>query len=78
MAWVVKYGDERLLCDKYAVVEERRRFTLYNWNQCYTPQALRDELEAGGFETAELFSGLAGEPYDADADWVAAAARRPD
>lgn len=71
-----KYEAEKLLCDKYTVVEQRRRFALYNWNQCYTPETLRTALQAGGFDTEELFSGLAGEPYCGDADWIAAVARR--
>ena len=72
---VFKYRDESLLCDRHTAVEAGRRLTLYNWNQCYTPRALRAELESGGFETVDLFSGLAGEPLDGDSDWIAAVAR---
>ena len=37
-----KYDEERLVLDKYTIVEESRTRTVYNWLQYFSPEALEN------------------------------------
>jgi len=59
-----KYPDEKLVLDKYTIIEEHRTREIYNWLQCFTPEDLETELGGAGFSVKGLFSDVAGTPYD--------------
>jgi len=59
-----KYPDEKLLLDKYTIIEEHRTREIYNWLQCFSPEDLEMELTRAGFSVKGLFSDVAGTPYD--------------
>jgi len=71
-----KYPDEALVLDKYTIVEPDRTREILNWIQCFSLESLSRELAQSGFEIAERYSDVAGEPYDSGAAEFAVVARR--
>ncbi len=63
-----KYADEKVVLDKYTIVEESRTWQVYNWLQYFSPEALTAEIEACGLQVIERFADVAGAPFDAAAD----------
>jgi SAM-dependent methyltransferase len=70
-----KYDDERLVLDKYTIVERDRTRRIYNWFQCFTPQDLASECADCGLEVVEYWSDVAGAPYDPKASEFAIGAK---
>lgn len=55
-----KYNEEKVVLDKYTVIEEKRTRVVYNWLQYYSKDSLRQEFEENGFEIEEFYSDLTG------------------
>lgn len=70
------YEDEKVVLDKYTLVEPQRTRTIYNWLQYYTPEALREEFAANGLNIEAIYANVAGDPYREEATEVAVVARR--
>jgi SAM-dependent methyltransferase len=69
------YPDD-LFLDQYIVIEGDGKISVYrNWFQDYTPETIRAELEAGGFEVESLWGDLTGTPYTPEAEWIGVVAR---
>ncbi len=76
-----KYDEEKLVLDKYTLVEATRTRTICNWFQHFTPEALERELVESGFMVASFHSDVAGTPYTPESREfavVAKKARQPD
>jgi cyclopropane fatty-acyl-phospholipid synthase-like methyltransferase len=71
-----KYEREKVVLDKYTIVEADRTRTVYNWLQYFSPDGLQRELMDCGFAIDELFSDVAGSPYDPGAGEFAVVARK--
>jgi cyclopropane fatty-acyl-phospholipid synthase-like methyltransferase len=69
-----KYEEEKVVLDKYTIIEEAQTQTIYNWLQCFSPEALEREFVESGFKIEELYSDVAGSPFDAEAKEFAVAA----
>jgi len=69
-----KYENEKVVLDKYTVIEERRRRTVYNWLQYFSEDSLRNEFEENGFKVKALYSDVAGNPLTRDSSEIAVAA----
>ncbi|WP_236622692.1 SAM-dependent methyltransferase [Methanococcoides methylutens] len=59
-----KYGDEKVVLDKYTIIEESGTIEVYNWLQYYGLASIRKELEDIGFCVTEHYSNVSGVPYD--------------
>ena len=59
-----KYETEKVSLDKYTLIEENRTRTVYNWLQYFTRESLTKELTENGFKTQDIFSDVAGTPFD--------------
>ena len=59
-----KYDEEKVVLDKYTIVESDRTRTVYNWLQYFAPEELEREFVEGGFSIDGLYSDVAGTPYD--------------
>jgi len=70
-----KYDAEKVVLDKYTIVEPQRTRTVYNWLQHFTPQSIEVELREAGFMMDSLFADVAGTPFDPTADEFAVVAR---
>ena len=63
-----KYDEEKVILDKYTIVESERTREVYNWLQHFTPEDLEKEFVAVGFSVKGLYSDVAGSPYDQKSD----------
>ncbi len=71
-----KYDNEKVVLDKYTIVEEKRTRTFYNWLQYFSPESLENEFTESGFVIDKLFADVAGSPFDPESDEFAVVARR--
>jgi SAM-dependent methyltransferase len=70
------YPDD-LYLDQYVVIEGDGKISVYrNWFQDYSPETIRTELAAAGFEIESLWSDLTGTPYISDSEWIGVVARK--
>ena len=68
---VFKYEEEKVVLDKYTIVEKDRIRTVYNWLQYFSPESLKEELEKGKFKVQNLFSDVSGSHYDPHSEEMA-------
>ena len=59
-----KYEKEKVVLDKYTIVESDRHSTVYNWLQYFSPDNLEREFCESGFTIEKFYSDVAGAPYD--------------
>ena len=71
-----KYDDEKVVLDKYTIVEKERTRVIYNWLQYFSAGTLHDEFLDCGFEIAQLYSDVAGTQFDPESKEFAIAAKK--
>ncbi len=72
-----KYEKERVVLDKYTLIETSGTRTVYNWLQYFSPEALEREFVEVGFIVDKLYSDVAGSPLDPQNTEIAAVAKKP-
>ena len=60
---IFKYEEEKVILDKYTIIEESRKRVVYNWLQYFSKESLRKEFEQNGFKVEEIFSNVAGKTF---------------
>ena len=73
-----KYEEEKVILDKYTIIEKARTWTVYNWFQYFSPDTLRKEFEVNGFKMEEFYSDVAGKPFNSKSTEFAIVARKLD
>jgi len=58
-----KYEKEKLVLDKYTIMEADRTRTFYNWLQHFSPEELEREFRQCGFALESLYADVAGTPF---------------
>ncbi|NEQ46672.1 MAG: class I SAM-dependent methyltransferase [Leptolyngbya sp. SIOISBB] len=58
-----KYDPEKVILDKYTIIEPARTRQIYNWLQYFSVEMLERELESTGFEIEEVLGDVAGRPF---------------
>ena len=71
-----KYEREKVVLDKYTIIEADRTRTIYNWFQYFSPETLEREFMECGFTIENFFSDVAGRPFDSKANEFAVVAKR--
>ena len=71
-----KYEREKVVLDKYTLIEADRTRTVYNWLQYFSPEELEREFVEGGFTVEERYSGVAGSPFDSETKEFAVVAKK--
>jgi 2-polyprenyl-3-methyl-5-hydroxy-6-metoxy-1,4-benzoquinol methylase len=71
-----KYQREKVVLDKYTLIEADRTRTVYNWLQYFTPEALEREFAECGFAVEGFYSDVAGSPFDPENDEFAVVAKK--
>ncbi len=61
---IFKYEEEKVVLDKYTIVDSERTRQVYNWLQCFAPGDLEKELAEEGFRVRGLYSDVAGKEYN--------------
>ena len=59
-----KYDEEKVVLDKYTIIELDRTRRVYNWLQYFAPEDLERDFIATGFSIKGFYSNVAGTPYD--------------
>jgi hypothetical protein len=55
-----KYDEEKVVLDKYTIIEEKRTRIMYNWLQYFSEDSLRKEFEENGFKVEGFYSDVTG------------------
>lgn len=71
-----KYEREKVILDKYTIIEADRTRTIYNWLQYFSPETLEREFTECGFTIEKIFSDVAGTPFDSKANEFAVVAKK--
>jgi cyclopropane fatty-acyl-phospholipid synthase-like methyltransferase len=71
-----KYDREKVVLDKYTLVEKARIRTIYNWLQYFSPESLERELNRCGLEVDERYADVAGATYNPEHTEFAVVARK--
>jgi 2-polyprenyl-3-methyl-5-hydroxy-6-metoxy-1,4-benzoquinol methylase len=58
-----KYLEEKVILDKYTIVEASRTRIVYNRLQYFSPETLEKEFVESGFTLDKLYSDVAGTPF---------------
>jgi 2-polyprenyl-3-methyl-5-hydroxy-6-metoxy-1,4-benzoquinol methylase len=72
---VFKYEKEKVILDKYTIIEKTQKKVIYNWLQHYSPESLKIEFEKNGLFIEDVFSDVAGNMFDPGTDEFAIVAR---
>ncbi len=71
-----KYEKEKVILDKYTIIEESRKRVVYNWLQYFSKNSLRNEFEKNGFKVEELYSDVAGKAFSSESREIAVVAKK--
>ncbi len=72
----VVYKEERVVLDKYDIVEPHGTFQVYNWLQYFDKANLRRELESENFVIETFYGDVEGSTEDSGASQIAVIARK--
>ncbi|MBN1547275.1 MAG: class I SAM-dependent methyltransferase [Syntrophaceae bacterium] len=59
-----KYECDKVILDKYTIIEPTHNRTIYNWLQYFSPQALESEFAACELKIEKCYGDVAGAPYN--------------
>ena len=71
-----KYEKEKVVLDKYTIIEAERTRTIYNWLQYFSPEDVEREFSACGFAIENYYADVAGTPFSAQSREFAIIARK--
>lgn len=71
-----KYDKEKVTLDKYTIIEESQKRTVYNWLQYFSKESLLNEFERNGFKIENFYSNVAGETFAPETTEFAFVARK--
>ena len=59
-----KYKDDFVTLDKYAIYENKKEWTVYNWLQHFSIEMLSHELDVNDLKLKTIYGDLKGAPYE--------------
>jgi cyclopropane fatty-acyl-phospholipid synthase-like methyltransferase len=71
-----KYEKEKVLLDKYTIVESDKKRSVFNWLQYFSSEELKKEFKACGFEITQWYSDVAGSTFDSESSEFAVVAQK--
>lgn len=71
-----KYEKEKVILDKYTIIEESGKRAVYNWLQYFSKGSLTKEFEENRFRVEEIYSDVAGKAFDSESTEFAAVAKK--
>ena len=71
-----KYEKEKVILDKYTLIEADRIRTVYNWLQYFSLEQLEREFVECGFTIERFYSDVAGSPFDSESKEFAIVAKK--
>lgn len=73
---VFKYDKEKVILDKYTILQNNKTRVICNWLQYFSPESLREEVKETGFVIKNIFADVAGSPFKADGKEFAVVVRK--
>lgn len=70
-----KYEDEKVILDKYTIIQHDESYVVYNWLQCFNEESIRKEFNNHGFDIIDIFSDVSGTKFDENLDEFAIIAK---
>ncbi len=71
-----KYEKEKVILDKYTIIEESKKRIVYNWLQYFSKDSLIKEFEENGFKVEETYSDVGGKAFSSDSIEIAIVAKK--
>ena len=71
-----KYSKEKVILEKYTIIEDSRKRVVYNWLQYFSKESLIREFEDNGLKVEEVFSDIAGKTFDSESIEIAVIAKK--
>ena len=71
-----KYEKEKVILDKFTIVEASKTKTIYNWLQYFSLESIKNEFLENGFRIDECYSDLAGTAFSPDSNEFAIVAHK--
>ena len=71
-----KYEEEKVILDKYTIIEESRTRVVYNWLQYFSKDSFIKEFEENGFKVEGLYSDVAGKAFSSESAEIAIVAKK--
>ena len=71
-----KYEKEKVVLDKYTIIENDRERVIYNWLQYFSKESLASELEENNFKVDKFLSDVAGAEFDPGNEEMAVIAKK--
>jgi hypothetical protein len=65
---IFKYDTEKVILDKYSIIEKSQTRTVYNWLQYFSKGSLRKELENARLSKKQQYKDVRGNPYNPDTE----------
>jgi 2-polyprenyl-3-methyl-5-hydroxy-6-metoxy-1,4-benzoquinol methylase len=59
-----KYREEKVVLEKYTIVEPDRIRTVYNWFQHFSPETIKAEFSSSGLKVIDFYSDVTGKAFD--------------
>jgi 2-polyprenyl-3-methyl-5-hydroxy-6-metoxy-1,4-benzoquinol methylase len=73
-----KYENEKVILDKYTIIEKSRTRTIYNWLQYFSPEELEKEFANCNLSIEQYYADVAGSQYKPDNNEFAVVAKKID
>ncbi|MFC2071331.1 class I SAM-dependent methyltransferase [Chloroflexota bacterium] len=71
-----KYKKEKVILDKYTIVEASQTKVIYNWLQYFSLESINKEFQENGFRIDKYYSDVAGTPFNPDYNEFAIVAKK--
>jgi SAM-dependent methyltransferase len=71
-----KYEEEKVTLEKFTIIGNTKTKNIYNWLQYFSVESLAREFDRAGLAITEVYSDVAGNPYDAGATEFAVVANK--
>jgi len=71
-----KYQEEKIILDKYTIIEKAKTREIFNWLQCFNLKSLEKEFQENDFQIIEYYSDVAGTPYKSNSKEIAIIAQK--
>ncbi len=72
----IKYEEEKVVLDKYTLIEASHTRTVYNWLQYYSSEALEREFVEVGFSIDKFYSDVTGSQFGSETTELAIVAKK--
>jgi SAM-dependent methyltransferase len=58
-----KYPAEKVVLDKYTIIEKNKSWQIFNWMQCFNLESLAQEADKSNLVISDVFSDVAGTQF---------------